>query len=1457
MQRHTSLRALSSALAATLAVVLAGPTGAVTPKQPGAYLDAQESFKPDLYISTGHAPLADVLERLPNKPAWDARISRAAAKDEPLVVFVEPRTGVPSNWIMRQPLIPGSGLGNSVTLESLGRALGRQVEQVDAALVADVVRRFVERNRDALGVDTSQLSALKATQVDPDLWQISGTQEVGGIPVRHAVFAASISHGNLVTLGFEAWSDVSARLVPVVPYEKAFEMAFAGIGGRAAVDEILQAPTLVLVPYAPAQYQDGERFAGPVGRGLAHRLAWSLVFSRPPEQARWEVLLDAQTGEQLAFSDTNHYAAQQIKGGVYPLSNTEQCPDFTRCGSMQAGYPMPWANTGLASPNNYTNSAGIFDFTSGTATTSLNGKYFRMSDSCGTASASASGSIDLGGTNGQHDCTTPGSGGAGNTPASRAGFYELNKLGEQARGWLPSNTWLQGQVTSNMNLNQTCNAFWNGSTVNFYRSGGGCRNTGEIAAIFDHEWGHGLDDNDANGSITASGEAYADIASIYRLNASCVGYGFFQTVNNGCGQTADGTGYNTNEALTGASYCATDCSGVRDTDYAKHSPATPATALGFVCTQCTTGSGGVCGRQTHCSAAPVRQMAWDLVKRDLAAAPFSMDDQTALITATRLFYQGSGSIASWHSCTCGSTSTGCGATNGYMAWITADDDNGNLNDGTPHMTAIYNAYNRHGIACSTPTAQNAGCSAGPSTAPTLSATPGNNQVALSWNTISGATRYWVFRGEGHGGCSMGKAKIAEVTGTTYTDTQVANGRPYYYTVVAAGASNACFSRSATCTTVTPVASSDTTPPVTSITAPAAGSTVSGTVSVTASASDNVGVTNVQFYVDGSLAGSDATSPYAYSWNTASVSNGSHTLQSRAYDAAGNVGNSTTISVTVNNTTSDTTPPVTSITAPAAGSTVSGTVSVTASASDNVGVTNVQFYVDGALAGSDATSPYAYSWNTASVSNGSHTLQSRAYDAAGNVGNSTTISVTVNNTTGPPDLTASFDATLQAPKCTALGRSCDTGAALVLGRANLGPEPNQPNTIADSCADGTSGTFHSDESNDRLKVSTTDGSAFAPGKTVRIDATVWAYSSYTTDKLDLYYAANASSPSWTFITTLTPTAAGAQTLSATYTLPSGSSLQAVRAVFRYQGSAGACVSGSYNDRDDLVFAVDAPPPTPDFSVACSPASLSAIQGGSAASTCTVTSTGGFASAVSLACAGLPSGATCSFSPASVTPPANGTVNSSLTVSVASSTTIGAYNFTANGTSGSTTRSANLSLNVTSPVGDVLAAFDTTLQAPKCTAVGRSCDTGAALVLGRSTKGPEPNYPNTINDSCADGTSGTYHVDESNDRLKVSTTDGSALAPGKTVRIDATVWAYSSYTSDKLDLYYAANAASPTWTFIATLTPTAAGAQTLSATYTLPAGTLQAVRAQFRYTGSAGTCTSGGYNDRDDLVFAVNP
>jgi len=278
-------------------------------------------------------------------------------------------------------------------------------------------------------------------------------------------------------------------------------------------------------------------------------------------------------------------------------------------------------------------------------------------------------------------------------------------------------------------------------------------------------------------------------------------------------------------------------------------------------------------------------------------------------------------------------------------------------------------------------------------------------------------------------------------------------------------------------------------------------------------------------------------------------------------------------------------------------------------------------------------------------------------------------------------------------------------------------------------------------------------------------------------------------------------------------------------------------------------------TPDFSVSAVPGSVSVVQGSSGPSTITVGSLAGFNSAVSLSASGLPSGVTASFSPASVTPPANGSATSTLTLTASAVAATGTFAVTVTGTSGSTTHSANINLTV-SAAGALTAAYDSTLKAPKCGAVGLSCDTGTSLLLGRAGLGPEPSQPNTINNSCADGTSGTFHSDESNDRIRVFTTDGSNFAPGKTVTVQATVWAYSSFTSDHLDLYYAANATAPTWTLIGTINPTAAGSQVLSANYTLPSGgSLQAVRAAFRYQGSAAACAAGAYNDRDDLVFAV--
>ena len=171
----------------------------------------------------------------------------------------------------------------------------------------------------------------------------------------------------------------------------------------------------------------------------------------------------------------------------------------------------------------------------------------------------------------------------------------------------------------------------------------------------------------------------------------------------------------------------------------------------------------------------------------------------------------------------------------------------------------------------------------------------------------------------------------------------------------------------------------------------------------------------------------------------------------------------------------------------------------------------------------------------------------------------------------------------------------------------------------------------------------------------------------------------------------------------------------------------------------------------------------------------------------------------------------------------------------------------------PVG--LADYNATLGAPTCSTVGSRCDSGT-LIDGRGDNGPESHASNTL-DSCLDGNGGAYHADESLDRIVLSSIDSAPLASGNEVHVEATVWVWSTGSSDYFDLYHAADAQDPTWQLITTLQASQGGLQTLATDFVLPlGGALQAVRGQWRYGGSgASACVSGIYNDRDDLVFAA--
>ncbi|HUR01722.1 MAG TPA: Ig-like domain-containing protein, partial [Nonomuraea sp.] len=133
-------------------------------------------------------------------------------------------------------------------------------------------------------------------------------------------------------------------------------------------------------------------------------------------------------------------------------------------------------------------------------------------------------------------------------------------------------------------------------------------------------------------------------------------------------------------------------------------------------------------------------------------------------------------------------------------------------------------------------------------------------------------------------------------------------------------------------------------------------------------------------------GTLTAAPYSFAWDSRSGSDGTAVLTSKAYDRAGNATTSASLSVTVDNTA-----PNVAITSPQNGNVVFNAVTITANAADNASVTKVEFYDGGALIGTDTTAPYSISY-TAPL--GRRDLTAKAYDPAGNVRTSATVSVTV-------------------------------------------------------------------------------------------------------------------------------------------------------------------------------------------------------------------------------------------------------------------------------------------------------------------------------------------------------------------------------------------------------------------------------------------------------------------------------
>lgn len=183
--------------------------------------------------------------------------------------------------------------------------------------------------------------------------------------------------------------------------------------------------------------------------------------------------------------------------------------------------------------------------------------------------------------------------------------------------------------------------------------------------------------------------------------------------------------------------------------------------------------------------------------------------------------------------------------------------------------------------------------------------------------------------------------------------------------------------------VTVTVAPDTSAPTVSLAAAPAALSVAGNVTLSATASDNVGVTRVEFWRGSTLLGQATAAPFTQLVGLTAADNGSVAFTAKAFDAAGNSSTSAAATVGVAIPLPDTTSPTVSLTASAQNVTAPGSTTLTANAADNVGVSRVDFYEGSTLLGSSTAAPYTQAISFTTAQTGSHSYTARAFDAAGN------------------------------------------------------------------------------------------------------------------------------------------------------------------------------------------------------------------------------------------------------------------------------------------------------------------------------------------------------------------------------------------------------------------------------------------------------------------------------------------
>ncbi len=356
------------------------------------------------------------------------------------------------------------------------------------AQVRAAMDRFLSRNEGAVGVPLAALRFKSARYVArTDTWYVDYDRMFGGVPVWRGGVTARFRFGKLVLFGADTYP---AATVPQPELTAAEAITLAELDGPASM--------------APHRNESAELVVLPldVPGGLSMRLCWLVRSESSAPLGRWESWVDAETGDLLAVSNDIRFLDGTVYG-THPR-RTLDGDDVTTA--------LPFVEV-EGDSTVYADINGSFSVSGDSANTYLKGSYLTVKNTAG-----GEGSLAV---SGSAPTWTP----ADATLAEIASYAFLHDVRAWGLAVAPEVDMSVDPLTSNVNgSDYTCNAYYDGA-VNFFVKAGGCNNSGEIADVNYHEWGHGFHGYSLlagtwDGSL---GEGAGDIVAVLQTHDSEIG----------------------------------------------------------------------------------------------------------------------------------------------------------------------------------------------------------------------------------------------------------------------------------------------------------------------------------------------------------------------------------------------------------------------------------------------------------------------------------------------------------------------------------------------------------------------------------------------------------------------------------------------------------------------------------------------------------------------------------------------------------------------------------------------------------------------------------------------------------------------------------------------------------------------------------------------------------------------